>query len=160
MDYGKLKTYYESIDRVTVPFVYPQYWDKDKEEWVVVDKDNRLPVDARVTGSNTEYVFLEYVELTAGSTVYTEAQDYNGSRLGVNVRFNNAIKHIVRGFLQSKQTGRGVGGIVNIIDSRNTAASQSHGSLQMTTTRVNIGIVNDDVIDTQINLVSIVDFII
>ena len=54
MDYGKLKTYYESIDGVTVPFVYPQYWDKDKEEWVVVDKDNRLPVDARLTGSNME----------------------------------------------------------------------------------------------------------
>lgn len=54
MDYGKLKTYYESIDGVTVPFVYPQYWDKDKEEWVVVDKDNRLPVDARLTGSNVK----------------------------------------------------------------------------------------------------------
>lgn len=56
MDYGKLKTYYESLNGVTVPFVYPQYWDKDKEEWVVVDKDNRLPVDARLTGSIVEEV--------------------------------------------------------------------------------------------------------
>ena len=118
------------------------------------------PINTQLTGSNTEYVFLEYVELTAGSTVYTEAQDYNGSRLGVNVRFNNAIKHRVRGFLLSKQAGRGVGGVVDIIDSRNTAATQTRGSLQMTTTRVNIGITNDDVIDTQVNLVSIVDFII
>lgn len=115
---------------------------------------------AQLTGNNTEYVFLEYVGLTAGSTVYTEAQDYNGSRLGVNVRFNNAIKHRVRGFLLSKQAGRGVGGVVDIIDSRDTSATQTHGSLQMTTTRVNIGITNDDVIDTQVNLVSIVDFII
>ena len=137
----------------------PQYWDVVEQEFKPLTGSDGAN-DVRLTGINTEYVFLEFVELTAGSTVYTEAQDYNGSRLGVNVRFNDAIKHRVRGFLQSKQTGRGVGGSVNIIDSRDTAVSQSHGSLQMTTKRVNIGITNDDVIDTQINLVSIVDFII
>ena len=67
MDYGKLKTYYESIDGVTVPFVYPQYWDKDNEEWVVVDKDNRLPVDARVTGSNVEQLIERQVINTSNN---------------------------------------------------------------------------------------------
>src|SRR5690625_2103614 len=66
MDYGKLKTYYESIDGVTVPFVYPQCWDKDKEEWVVVDKNNRLPVDARVTGSMPElYTIIDETDIPA-----------------------------------------------------------------------------------------------
>lgn len=69
MDYGKLKTYYESIDGVTVPFVYPQYWDKDKEEWVVVDKDNRLPVDARLTGSFIELWKERDITASAGSSV-------------------------------------------------------------------------------------------
>lgn len=68
MDYGKLKTYYESIDGVTVPFVYPQYWDKDKEEWVVVDKDNRLPVDARLTGSTVEEDVLWERDVRQGFT--------------------------------------------------------------------------------------------
>lgn len=137
----------------------PQYWDVVEQEFKPLTGSDGAN-DVRLTGSNTEYIFLRQVELTAGSTVYTESQIYNGSRLGVNVRFNNAIKHRVRGFLLSKQLNIGVGGVVDIIDSRDTATAQTHGFLQMTTTRVNIGITNDDVIDTQIILVSIVDFII
>ena len=80
MDYGKLKTYYESIDGVTVPFVYPQYWDKDNEEWVVVDKDNRLPVDARVTGSREEFIIRSFYNIAPEEEVsldYVETLDYS-----------------------------------------------------------------------------------
>ena len=91
MDYGKLKTYYESIDGVTVPFVYPQYWDKDKEEWVVVDKDNRLPVDARLTGSKVERVIiLESTAMTEDrlNTQVIDVSKYNKVTYYINSTIN------------------------------------------------------------------------
>ena len=129
MDYGKLKTYYESIDGVTVPFVYPQYWDKDKEEWVVVDKDNRLPVDARLTGSNIEVLLSGEVQndfrrsiIYVGKT-YKTATGASESQ-GVDVRgykeiafnvINNSDKNILLRhvyFGDNEYPGRRNGGMI------------------------------------------------
>ena len=141
MDYGKLKTYYESIDGVTVPFVYPQYWDKDKEEWVVVDKDNRLPVDARLTGSNMEYLTYRGINIPSESRVVIDTINVIGYKqysVGVvtNVQHNYSVDKTPY-----------VGG--NVLDSRGRIFMESDYNAvserqDVLTTDVRIRITNND----------------
>lgn len=53
-----MKMQWQSIDGRQVPFVLPQYWDSEKNDWVVTSEVDRLPVDARVTGSRVEELLL------------------------------------------------------------------------------------------------------
>mgnify|MGYP001159199532 CR=1 FL=1 len=55
MAYDKpLKIQWTEINGRAVPLVLPQFWDEEQEDWVVSSEQNRLPVDAQLTGSNVE----------------------------------------------------------------------------------------------------------
>ena len=55
MAYDKpLKMQWTEINGRAVPLVLPQYWSDEQNDWVVSSEQNRLPVDAQLTGSNVE----------------------------------------------------------------------------------------------------------
>lgn len=55
MAYDKpLKIQWTEINGRTVPLVLPQYWSDEQNDWVVSSEQNRLPVDAQLTGSSVE----------------------------------------------------------------------------------------------------------
>ena len=59
MAYDKpLKIQWTEIDGRTVPLVLPQYWSDDQDDWVVSSEQNRLPVDAQLTGRKIEIEYL------------------------------------------------------------------------------------------------------
>lgn len=73
MAYDKpLKIQWTEINGRTVPLVLPQYWSDEQNDWVVSSEQNRLPVDAQLTGSNVEYQLLDQVEVFPGSTVFSQ----------------------------------------------------------------------------------------
>lgn len=49
-----LKMQWTEINGRAVPLVLPQYWSDEQNDWVVSSEQNRLPVDAQLTGSNAE----------------------------------------------------------------------------------------------------------
>lgn len=49
-----MKMYYQTINGRQVPVYYPQYWSEELGDWVISSEQNRLPVDAQLTGSNVE----------------------------------------------------------------------------------------------------------
>lgn len=59
-----LKTQWIEVNGRPVPLVLPQYWDEGEEDWVVSSTQNRLPVDAQLTGSNVEDVLFDSEVIT------------------------------------------------------------------------------------------------
>lgn len=67
-----LKIQWTEINGRTVPLVLPQYWSDEQNDWVVSSEQNRLPVDAQLTGSTVpEEVLIDDETLFAGSTITT-----------------------------------------------------------------------------------------
>src|SRR5690625_648093 len=68
-----MKIQWREIDGRQVPFVLPQYWDTEKRDWVVTSEHDRLPVDARLTGSNVakEHVLLDAESIAPGDYIST-----------------------------------------------------------------------------------------
>ena len=59
MAYDKpLKIQWTEINGRTVPLVLPQYWSDEQDDWVVSSEQNRLPVDAQLTGRKIEIEYL------------------------------------------------------------------------------------------------------
>lgn len=70
MAYDKpLKMQWIEVDGRTVPLVLPQYWSDEQDDWVVSSEQNRLPVDAQLTGSRIELGETTGM-LEAGSKAY------------------------------------------------------------------------------------------
>jgi len=72
MAYDKpLKIQWTEIDGRTVPLVLPQFWDEDQEDWVVSSEQNRLPVDAQLTGRYVSLVKINNadVEVASGESI-------------------------------------------------------------------------------------------
>ena len=51
-----LKMQWTEINGRAVPLVLPQYWSDEQNDWVVSSEQNRLPVDAQLTGRNVERI--------------------------------------------------------------------------------------------------------
>lgn len=55
MAYDKpLKMQWTEINGRAVPLVLPQYWSEEQNDWVVSSTQNRLPVDAKLTGRKVQ----------------------------------------------------------------------------------------------------------
>ena len=88
MAYDKpLKMQWIEVDGRTVPLVLPQYWSEEQNDWVVSSTQNRLPVDAQLTGSIVLLSRRLSGTVAAQSKTYvlTTQELYNYSRLFVVV---------------------------------------------------------------------------
>ena len=99
MAYDKpLKMQWTEINGRPVPLVLPQFWDEDKQDWVVSSTANRLPVDAQLTGRNVLLQSATGVNVSAGSTLVaigsTIAENISG--LYVLARADASHKYRVR----------------------------------------------------------------
>lgn len=66
MAYDKpLKMQWTEINGRPVPLVLPQFWDEDKQDWVVSSTANRLPVDAQLTGSSVKQEYVTIADAVA-----------------------------------------------------------------------------------------------
>lgn len=67
MAYDKpLKIQWMEINGRAVPLVLPQYWSDEQNDWVVSSEQNRLPVDAQLTGSSVKQ---KYVTIADGVAI-------------------------------------------------------------------------------------------
>src|SRR5690625_4078361 len=61
-----MKVQWQQIDGRTVPFILPQYWDEDKQDWVISGTENPLPT--QLTGSKVEQYFVNNQNTAFGTT--------------------------------------------------------------------------------------------
>lgn len=79
MAYDKpLKIQWTEINGRAVPLVLPQFWDEEQEDWVVSSEQNRLPVDAQLTGSFVKH--LDSYIVPASTIKYIGKTDSDGFR--------------------------------------------------------------------------------
>lgn len=96
MAYDKpLKIQWTEINGRAVPLVLPQFWDEEQEDWVVSSEQNRLPVDAQLTGSNVEHQLLDQVQISAGSTVFSQNLTHFADKYSVYVQSNPASDFLI-----------------------------------------------------------------
>lgn len=97
MAYDKpLKIQWTEINGRTVPLVLPQYWSDEQNDWVVSSEQNRLPVDAQLTGSRVKLrrVFESIDEtVAAGEDIAVTIQPTEGY----------IIRGVVNFFLQAEK---------------------------------------------------------
>lgn len=61
-----MKMQWITVDGRQTPIVLPQIWNHEKQDWEVTSDQNRLPVDARLTGSIDEQLVDTGKKVTAG----------------------------------------------------------------------------------------------
>lgn len=97
MAYDKpLKIQWMEINGRAVPLVLPQYWSDEQNDWVVSSEQNRLPVDAQLTGSRVKLrrVFESIDEtVAAGEDIAVTIQPTEGY----------IIRGVVNLFLQAEK---------------------------------------------------------
>lgn len=99
MAYDKpLKIQWTEINGRAVPLVLPQFWDEEQEDWVVSSEQNRLPVDAQLTGRNVLLQSATGVNVSAGNVLVaigtTIAENISG--IYVLIRADASHKYRVR----------------------------------------------------------------
>lgn len=128
MAYDKpLKMQWTEINGRAVPLVLPQYWSDEQNDWVVSSEQNRLPVDAQLTGSNVEddqriptkpvYIQTEVLRYPTPTNILA------GSSIQFNVTTAlKGAKEITIGIVEISQTytikvnSRPVGGVTYVVD--------------------------------------------
>jgi len=80
-----MKKQWLEVQGIMTPVILPQIWNHELQDWVVTSEQNPLPT--QVTGSIVANDYLIGVELAPGSTVDTPILTFQGTRIGVGIRF-------------------------------------------------------------------------
>mgnify|MGYP001156482163 CR=1 FL=1 len=117
MAYDKpLKMQWTEINGRAVPLVLPQYWSDEQNDWVVSSEQNRLPVDAQLTGSiGEEFISEMFTEsfTEGGSSLVYENDNpiiidhlqFAANNHNAQIRLFDKHNNIIRGDLLPNGTG-------------------------------------------------------
>lgn len=75
-DKTPMKMQWITVDGRQTPIVLPQIWNHEKQDWEVTSDQNRLPVDARLTGSNLE----DGIPVEISGNLVTDLNGYKAMR--------------------------------------------------------------------------------
>src|SRR5699024_7783472 len=93
-----MKMQWITVDGRQTPIVLPQIWNHEKQDWEVTSDQNRLPVDARLTGSNVEQEVIQKSNMISkkdilsgelipvGSFTLGTTMQVLGTRLSIGIR--------------------------------------------------------------------------
>lgn len=167
MAYDKpLKIQWTEIDGRTVPLVLPQYWSDEQDDWVVSSEQNRLPVDAQLTGSiiendsiktsitknNSVRELLANTVVPAGGYVVVSAE-FNGSRVGFGIRWEQTIPFRIR--FQYEHLNTAVSEQITLVSRTH---SRANGNIDLNLAKGSFIIWNDSQQDVIIRFFVISDF--